>query len=278
MSVRKFKLINALGNEWNLMNRDAYFSVPDGLGFSTANEYMKIGSSYQLVSTSTDQKVISGEMVFRTYALYAQFASFISFTPLKLAYKPMSEWAYLDCEVSNLGKSEISHEAHRLLCPIDFTATSKWYIPRLAQRSGIETPNAKKYTYTYNYEYAEAINGIININNTASEECPAIITILGDITNPTWSLIQNGKILQSGQVTANIPSGNKLVICSKDNALEIAEYTMQNEFVRNQYQNSDFSKENFIYVPVGNSTLLVSGNVQQTIDAYIEVEEIHETI
>lgn len=275
--MRQFKLINSTGSEYDLMDRKHYFNVPSGLGFNTANQYMKIGSSYQLVSTSTEQKVVAGEMVFRDYAEYADFASFIMYTPLKLAYKPRTEWAYLDCEVSRLDKSEIT-PIGVLRCNVDFTATSKWYIPRLAQRSGIETPNAKKYSYTYSYEYAEAINGIINITNTASEDCPSIVTILGDITNPTWSLIQNGKILQSGQVTANIPQGNKLVICSKDNQLEIAEYTMQNEFVRNQYQNSDFSKENFIYVPVGNSTLLVSGNVQQTIDAYIEVEELHETI
>lgn len=277
--VRQFKLINSKGIEFDLMQRTALLYLPNGMGFRTANQYMKIGSSYQLVSTDMQQKVISGEMVFSGYAKYREFADFINYTPLQLAYKPMNEWAYLDCEVSRLDKGEIDYRDLKLKSAVDFTATSKWYIPRLAVRTGLETPNAKKYIYTYDYEYADAINGIINISNNSSEDSPTILTIMGDITDPTWSLIVNNVVIQSGMVSGNIPSGHKLVINAKDNMLEIGEYiAATNEFVANRYQDSDFSRENFIYAPVGNSTLRVSGNVQQTIDAWIEIEEIHETI
>lgn len=277
--MRRFKLINSRGAEFDLMSKSAFFHVPDGLGFSMSSEYMRIGASYQLISTNAEQKVVSGTMVFADYATYSDFAQFIVYTPLRLAYKPGTEWAYLDCDVSRLDKSEISNTNGRLNCNIDFTASSKWYIPRLARRTAVDIVDAKRYSYSYNYTYAEAINGIINIDNASSEESPTIISIMGTITNPTWVLVVNNQVVQSGSVNATIPAGNKLIINSKDNALEIAEYVANsNTFVRNLYQASNFTLDNFIYVPPGRSTLRISGEVSGAIDAWIEIEEIHETV
>lgn len=277
--MRRFKLINSVGAEWNLMSKSAYFNTPDGLGFSTASEYMRIGSTYQLISTITDQKVVTGSMVFASYQMYSDFAGFIANTPLRLAYMPMSEWAYMDCEVSKLDKSEIDVTTGRLLCNIDFTGTSKWYIPRQVRRTAVDIVDAKRYSYSYNYTYAESINGVIEIDNSSSEESPTILSIMGTITNPTWTVVVNNKVVQSGSVSATIPAGNKLVINSKDNSLEIAEYVANtNTFVRNHYQNSNFNLDNFIYVPPGRSTLRISGEVSGAIDAWLEIEEIHETV
>lgn len=277
--VRKFKLINSKGNEFDLMRKDAFFYTPDGLGFRLDSEFMQLGNSYQLIDTESAQKTVTGVMVFKDYAVYQEFASFIAFSPFSLAYMPLNEWAYLDCIISNLGKAEIDHADNRLKCNIDFTGTSKWYIPRTAQRTGVEVVDAKRYNYSYNYTYADAINGIINIVNNSSEESPTILTIMGDITDPAWSLIVNGRVIQSGMVSGNIPSGHKLIVNSKDNSLEIGEYdAVTNEFIANRYQDSDFTLQNFIYVPVGASTLRVAGNVQQTIDAWLEIEELHETV
>ena len=276
--VRQFKLQNALGQTFDLMRQDAFFYTPDGLGFIMDSEFMQIGGSYQLIETEAAQKSPAGIMVFKNYAVYQEFVKFITPTPLKLMYKPLNEWAYLDCIVSRLSKAEIDYRDNRLKCNIDFQGTSKWYIPRVAQRSGVETVNAKKYTYSYGYTYADSITGIINITNNSSEASPTIITIMGEITNPTWYLIVNGVTVQSGSVTDTIASGNKLVINSKDNALEIAEYTASNVFVRNLYQKSNFALDNFIYAPVGQSTLRVTGGVGDTIDAWVEIQEIHETV
>ena len=277
--VRQFKLQNAKGNTFDLMQKDAFFYLPDGLGFRMDSQFMQIGGQYQLIDTESAQKAPSGVMVFSSYPKYQEFAAFISYTPLKLMYKPISEWYYLDCIVSSLAKGEIDYRDNRLKCNIDFKATSKWYVPRVAYRTAVEVLDAKQYTYQYSYTYADAINGIIDITNNSTEDSPLIITILGDITDPSWSLIVNNKTVQSGSVSGNIPSGNKLIINAKDNELEIGEYVVStNAFVANRYQDSDFTKDNFIYAPVGSSTLRISGSVSQTIDAYVEIEEIHETV
>ena len=260
--------------------------LPEGSGL---NETSAIADSLCHVLEKDDR--VTGITTFigcsspRFHASYApimagkNFAQFIVYTPLRLAYKPGTEWAYLDCDVSRLDKSEISNTNGRLNCNIDFTASSKWYIPRLARRTTVDIVDAKRYSYSYNYTYAEAINGIINIDNASSEESPTIISIMGTITNPTWVLVVNNQVVQSGSVNATIPAGNKLIINSKDNALEIAEYVANsNVFVRNLYQASNFALDNFIYVPPGRSTLRISGEVSGAIDAWIEIEEIHETV
>lgn len=277
--VRKFKLINANGAEWDLMRKDAFLYQPDGLGIGKENEYMRIGSTYELVQRLSAQKQISFVMVFKDYAVYRAFADFCVPTPLKLAYNPGSEWTYIDGEMTNLEKSEIGADTGRLECSATFTATSLWYIPRDARKTSPDVDSPKRYNYGYDYTYADELNGYIRVTNNASEDSPAVISIMGAISNPSWYVSVNNDVVASGSVAADIPAENKLVINSKDGHLEVAEYVAAtNEFVRNLYQATDFSRETFVMFPPGNSVLFISGTNQGDITAWVEIEEIHETV
>lgn len=279
MTVRKFKLINANGAEWNLMRKDAFLYEPAGLGINQSNEYMRIGNTYELIQRLSAQKSISFTMVFKDYAVYRAFADFIIYQPLKLAYMPQSEWVYCDGEITALDKTEIDISTHRLMCGATFTATSLWYIPRRAQRTADDVENPKKYTYEYDYTYADAINGYINVTNNSNEDAQGTITIFGNITNPAWYVSVNNNVIESGSVTATIPAGHKLVINSKDGHLEVAEYVgATDEYVRNLYQFTDFTKETFVHFPPGNSVLFVSGSSEETIDAWVQIDEVHDTV
>lgn len=292
MIPRKFKLINASGREWNLMQRNAYFSDPEGLGLGFDTEYMRIGQIYEQIQSASAQKTVSGNMLFKTYTDYRAFADFISDDPLRLAYMPQNEWYYLDCSVTGMSKGEKDRN-HWLTCPITFTATSMWYIPKRAERTSDDTKYPKKYIYSYavqedeqgvptgviGYTYADELNGVIRINNSSSEDSPCIISIAGPITSPTWYLTVNNEQVASGSVNAMIPDGHKLVVNSIDGQLEIAEYVADtNEFVRNLYQAQDWSMENFIAVPPGGSVITISGETAGSISAWVEVREVHETI
>lgn len=277
--VRKFKLINANGAEWDLMRKDGFLYQPEGLGVAKENEYMRIGSTYELVQRLSAQKQISFVMIFASYAVYRSFTDFCVFTPLKLAYNPGPEWAYIDGELTNLGKTEISPDSGRLECDGTFTATSLWYIPRAARKTSPDVDSPKRYNYTYDYTYADELNGYIRVTNNASEDSPAVISIMGAINNPSWYVSVNNDVIASGSVAADIPAENKLVINSKDGHLEVAEYVAAtNEFVKNHYQDTDFSRETFVLFPPGNSVLFISGTNQGDINAWVEVEEIHETV
>lgn len=277
--IRKFKLINANGAEFNLMRRDAFLYQPDGLGIDQSNEYMRIGNTYELIQRLSSQKAVSFTMVFKSYAIYREFADFIIYQPLKLAYMPMNEWVYIDGDITNMGKSEIDYRSNRLICETTFTATSLWYIPRRAQRTADDVPDAKKYTYSYNYTYADAINGYINVVNKSNEDAQGVITIFGEISNPSWYVSVNNNVIESGNVNAVIPAGHKLVVNSKDGHLEVAEYVADtDEFVRNLYQSIDFTRETFVHFPAGNSVLFVSGTTDDPIVAYVQIDEVHDTV
>ena len=82
----------------------------------------------------------------------------------------------------------------------------------------------------------------------------------------------------SGEVEAEIQDGNQLVINSRDDSLEISEYTNQNVFVENLYQKADVSMENFIYIPTGPSKLTITDDALSDITAYLEILEEYDTI
>lgn len=277
--IRKFKLINSTGSEFDLMRKDAFFFAPSGLGFAMNYDFMRAGNAYEATELYSAQKNPGGEMVFDSYAIYDEFSRFIALTPLKLVYMPLTEWAYLDCYVAGLEKTEIDYQTGKLRCPIEFIATSKWYIPRAAEKTGQSVINAKLYNYTYDYEYADELNGVLRVTNNSSEESPVTISIFGPIEDPTWTLTVNDKTTMSGSMSGTIADGNKLVIVSKDGELEVGEYiATSNEFVANRYQDCDFNRETFIYAPPGTSSLIISGIHEGALVAWVEVEEIHETI
>ena len=276
--IRKFKLINSEGAEWDLMRKDGFLYAPEGLGINQDNEYMRIGSTYELVQRLAAQKSFNFTMVFASYAVYHEFSRFIIYTPLKLAYMPLNEWAYADGEITALSKTEINKDTRRLECDAVFTATSLWYIPRAARRTSPDVPNAKKYDYGYDYQYADAINGYIAVVNDSNEDATATISVMGPVVDPSWYVSVNNGVVASGQVTATIPAGDKLVINSKDGELEIAEYTTDNVFIRNLYQFTDFTRETFVTFPPGNSVLFISGTSEDPIDAWVQIEEVHDTV
>jgi hypothetical protein len=239
---------------------------------------MRIGSTYELIQRLSAQKAFNFTMVFSGYDVYREFSRFIIYAPLKLAYMPLNEWAYADGDITVLEKSEINHESRRLECDAVFTATSLWYIPRAARRTSPDVESPKRYDYTYDYTYADAINGYIAVVNDSNEDAPATISIMGPVVNPSWYVSVNNEVVASGAITATVPRGNKIVINSKDGYLEVAEYTAENVFVRNLYQFTDFSRETFVLFPPGNSVLFISGSSDDPIEAWVQIEEVHDTI
>ena len=280
-TVRTFKLINSTGAEWDLMRKDAFLYEPDGLGFDKENEYMRIGSTYDMVQEIPSQKAVSFTMVFKNYVVFREFSNFITYTPLKLAYKPYptSDWAYLDGMFTSVGKGEIDHDRKRLLCGCTFTGHSLWYIVKPARRTSDDVESPKKYSYTYGYTYADELNGFIRITNESSDNSPGKITIMGPVTDPAWFVTVNNVTIASGSIAADIPDGDKVVINSKDGSLEVSEYSVaDNVLVRNLYQLTDFSKETFVTFPPGNSVLFITSSSPQSINAWVEVEEVHDTL
>lgn len=255
--VRRFKLVNGSGAEWDLMRFDAFFHAPDGLGFSRTITSIRAGFDYIQTDEFLNQQAVTGEMVFDGYAVYREFVDFITDAPLSVGYAPQNDWYFRTCAVQSIGKTEIGGEG-RLICPITFLCSGMWHETASANSIVSDIDSPKVYPYGYNYNYFESTLGSILISNGALES-PIILSILGPVENPTWSLQQGGEVIANGTVTANIAEGHKLVVDARPDSMQIAEYTLGGEYVQDLYSASDFSTERFLYAPAGDSVISVSG-------------------
>ncbi|EHL68043.1 hypothetical protein HMPREF1032_00107 [Subdoligranulum sp. 4_3_54A2FAA] len=87
-----------------------------------------------------------------------------------------------------------------------------------------------------------------------------------------------GLSISSGAVATEIKEGQKLVVRSEADRLEIAIYTTENEWVEDVYQQSDFSTARFIYAPPGDSTLKFSHEGSQELNVSVEVRAYYEAV
>jgi len=276
--MREFYLLNGNGVKFDLMSSHGFFHAPDGLGLENSMSFLRTGDFYKKIESYGAQKTVSGEMIFRSYEDYKAFADHIAIQPLKLVYKPLNTEYRLDCSIESLGKTEISHENNRLICPITFAGESKWYFLRSALSAHPGGADAKKYTYSYGYTYYDALTGVLDGINNSPYKAPCVLYIKGYMLNPTWVLSVNNQQIASGKVTAEILDGNQLVINSRDDGLEIAEYTDQNEFVQNLYQDADVTRENFLYLPTGDFKITITDDSGADVTAYLEILELYDTV
>jgi hypothetical protein len=276
--MREFYLLNGNGAKFDLMSSHGFFHAPTGLGFDKTQTYLRTGDFYKPIESYISQKMVTGEMIFKNYEDYHTFASFIASNPLKLVYKPLDVEYRLDCTISNFGKTEIDHTNNRLICPITFMGESRWYYLRSALSAHPGGGDAKKYTYSYNYTYYDALTGVIDIINDSPNEAPCILYIRGYCLNPSWVLSVNNEQVSSGGITGEILDGNQIIVNSRDDSLEIAEYTAQNVFVQNLYQDADITRENFLYLPPGTSKLTITDDSMSDITAYLEILEEYDTV
>lgn len=271
--MRQFKLINAVGVEWDMMQPDGFFYLPQGLGYSRTISTIRAGADYLISDEFLNQKSPYGEMVFRTYVQFQNFVSFVTNDdPLYLYYNPAgTTWYRIRCKVSSLSKSEMSQPGI-LRCPITFSCLGTWSELVTVTQSEMETGVGKIYTYTYPYTYADTTIATALISNGALES-PLRLNIFGPVEDPYWALIQSGQNVAAGRVNITIPDGNKLVVDANPSSMQIAEYTINGEFVADRYADSDFSTERFIYAPPGESTLSATNASGGKIRVVVELEK-----
>lgn len=266
--MRRFKLTNAAGQTFDLMRKDAFLHEPDGLGFSRSVSSLLSGESWLVTENDPEQPQPTGEIVFKGYEQYQEFMAFISFGGLYFWYAPLDKWYSAPCIAINLGKSEIEQGTLRLICPITFLLESSW--TRKEQIAAESQSGSKIYPYTYPYIYGSQYGGSYVVQNDTSRDAALKLTIFGPVENPRWSVV-NGNTVQRGKVNAVLTMGHKIVVDSSDGALELAEYTNENEFVKDLYADGDFSTVRFVKALPGQNIISFEQDGSGDIGTAVEV-------
>lgn len=253
--VRQFKLLNALGQEYDMTRPDALLHDPDGLGWGTERTVERLGMTYIGIDEREIRQTPTGEMIFRSYEEYGRFLSFCQQGGLVLCYKPINTWYYCECLIS-VNKSEIEWENDHLICPVEFSLLSYWYERVVAQtgQQG-ESESEKQYAYTYSYQYGAGTSNVFNINC----DLPSYfrLQIMGEATNPSWRLVVNGEIVKTGKVNTTFTANQKLVINTNPKEVCIDRYNKNGTLISSVYGLSDFSTDRLFALPQGQSQLQV---------------------
>lgn len=234
--MRKFKIIKGT-TEYDLMSFQHFFNVPDGLGFDINFSFLRSGESYIETESSQAQKTISGEIVFSSYDKYTEFINFIGDNEkLTLGYMPESTWHYIPVKLASITKGELDATKH-LICQVQFIAFGTWYT--LLNYSGTS---------------AQIQNGAI--------PSPFRIEVPGAMTTFTWNI---GGL--TGKWSGSVTSGQKLVIDSNPESMEIAIYN-GNTFVSNEYGNCDFTTERLFFVAPGTQSMTLTKSASVEVRKY----------
>ncbi|MBE6878694.1 MAG: hypothetical protein E7488_05970 [Ruminococcaceae bacterium] len=270
--MRKFKLINANGQEFDLMRKDAFFYNISGLGFGIEADYTRIGSKYFASDEREKQPMPGGTISFAGYRQHDEFRAFCRVGGLVLAFKQLDTWYYLDVNI-DITHSDISKDTHRLECEIRFIATSHWYEKVTASKAQEDTSIGKVYPYTYPYTYSNGRPGIIDVEGgNLPSSCK--IHIFGPCTNPAFTITKGGQRVADGRFFVELLKGRKLVINSDPVEMEVAEYTTNNDYIADRYADSDFETDRIVEVPAGSSRFTFTQEGSGAVIAFVEVKKL----
>lgn len=203
--MRKFWIINALGNRYDLTNKDhAHFlSTPQGLGFQRQYTQTKVGNSNLITSTQFNLLDISGEVLFydsslgNKYEAYQNFVQFCKYKPLEFHYLPPNtlEDYYSEVLFVQADKSEVSAEDGVLHVPVVFHKLTEWLTSKdyTITLHNTTTDSGKYYDLVRPYHYAGNTLSNVPLNNQGTDDVGFILTIDGAVTNPQFSLTQASK-------------------------------------------------------------------------------------
>ena len=260
--MRFFKLINSTG-EYNLNSLDHFFRDVKGMGFDLENNYQRRGRNWILLDSNMQQKPITGKIRFKTDAQYRAFVIFCRAGDMTLVYKHEStgEEYKRTVQLTSITKEE-KDRTRTYDTSVTFTPLSAWYKEIEATVTPTTEVEPDKYPLPYPFRYAAVARMEISTRNEAENDSPAELFIFGPCTNPSWRHYANGVLMATGAITAEIPSGDYVVISTAAGECSIVEYDKYDHRVRDLYNASDFSTERFIYLQRGRNRIVVSAGNQ----------------
>ena len=269
--IRKFYLKNSKGQTQTLTDKATriFLNAPTGLGYANTLNTLTRPDYLSLTSTDLNFGTVSGEVIFYQsensdrYEAYNDFVSFLSFTPLELYYSIPTSPAqvfHCDVEVLNLDKGE-SGTDNFMRCALSLQMLSRW--------KGEEvTLTGSSLTYT--------------ITNDGHIPVGFEITIEGSLTNPYFTLEQDGEMYGEAKFTdstafssvyVNSNDGDQNVVLEQGGAI-----------IANPLSYQDLSISNgaiyvtFVKLARGESTLTIGMDSGSVSSVNISFEPIYRSV
>lgn len=230
-----------------------FLAGPSGFGYSMALGF----KDYTLTRRATTNRIsfgsVGGEVIFAGYSQYSAFIEYIAISEeIHLYYQPAAAAFRAKVVLNKIDKSEIDQDLGVLRCPVQFDLLGYWTRGEVVVTGGGSGDPSENQTYpmTYSLTYgvSQGSSQYISfaLNNNGHAPAPLKITIRGQAINPTWMLGS-----QNGGLNLTVQTGQEVVIDSREDVMTIT----SGDTVLDQFK--DHAKQNYIYAPVGESTLFV---------------------
>lgn len=269
--MRKFRLLDGNGTEYNLTTRAGFLHSPKGLGYEKDITFQRVGNLFRAVNQRYAQGAVDGEIFFpepNAYQKYFDFVQYAQNDGLILLYNPAGAEYRCNVELTKVGKMEL--QACGLNIDVTFTMTTMWYKTFDFYNDGEEAASGKIYPYNYPYVYVENASNTIAFDSDSMIESPLRIYIYGAAKNPTWAYYLNNELVGTGKVTGTIPAGNVLLIDTSSIPYQIKQIDGYGNVVSDMYPLSDFSTVRFFRAHKGVNR--ISAGHEETTALKLKVE------
>lgn len=200
---RKFWLVNSLGNKYEFTDKNSkiFLNEPNGFGFVRDYGVIQVGSSEIITSQQFKLTNISGDLLFfnssngLTYQDYQDFIQFVKFKPLEFHYQTpneldnyFAEVLFIQAEKSEITTDKIMH------VPVVFHRLTEWLTDKdfVITLRNTTTDSGKNYPLVRPYHYAGTNLSNTPISNNGTDDVGFILTIEGEVINPTFTITQAG--------------------------------------------------------------------------------------
>jgi hypothetical protein len=280
--MRRFWLMNGNNEKIEMTGENILFNEASGLGYTSSEEYRRVGHRYIRYSQYYEQGSVTGSLIFYSEDPYKQYFDFIQSTSiggLSLYYQPIEDSEYIfsrPVHLSSIDKGELDNSYGYLSTSITFSARTPWArsysitSPKADTSKGWIWADSDQGVFPVTFGYTQAMN--VSLYSKGTLESPCCLTIFGPITNPKWTHYSGSTIISTGKVTCSIKSDEKLVIDNRDDELKIQIKNLYDTVLSDVYQNSDFTTDRFITLKPGNNTIAVSGDSTESVELMLDAE------
>ena len=269
---RKLYLVNEVGSTFYFdYAHNCVIEEMDGFGFEFDIDYEEFDSRFVETKRKIPQRTLDLTLdFFDGYHGFTRWREFITKSKeIRLFYETFVGKKY--CYVNVVSSTKAQLESGVLKSKVKIDCLSLWLVNKSAHIEVTDVGGGKIYTYQYPYVYAVSFNGKVTVNNESSRNVPLVIRLIGNCYNPRVIIRQNGVDLQTLRLIVDERDEPTIVVCSEPTNQYIKRLLDAEE--QDYYDKQDFSCENFLFLPPGESEIFFDPGVREEATCEISFKE-----
>ena len=269
---RKLYLVNEIGSTFYFdYAHKCIIEDLDGLGFEFDVEYSNFDANFVETKRKIPQKQINLNLIFIDgYTGFTRFREYVTKSKeIRLFYETVVGKKY--CYINIVSSSKSQLESNILRSEVKIDCLSLWLVNKTAHIDVVDAGGGKIYPYSYPYVYAVSFNGKVTVYNDSPREVPLLIRLYGNCYNPRVIIRQNGVDVQTLRLLVD-ERDEPLIEISSDPVNQYIKLIYGGEEI-DYYDKQDFSCDNFLFLPPGESEIFFDPGVREEATCEIVYKE-----